>query len=102
MRRFSTLTDHIKIYVSQCVNGCMCACMHHLYCMLQADGEDLTEKVRNLKLEAICFLNITSYGSGANAWGNPSPRDRVFRPQLMDDGKIEIVGFWASTFVSHL
>ena len=67
---------------------------------MQADGEDLTDKIRNLKLEAICFLNITSYGSGNNPWGNPSSRDRNFRPQLMDDGKFEIIGFWSSTFVS--
>ena len=67
---------------------------------LQVDGEDFTDKIRALRLEAICFLNISSYGSGFNAWGNPSSRDRNFRPQKMDDGKIEIVGFWASTFVS--
>jgi len=66
---------------------------------MQGDGDNLTDKIKSLRLEAICFLNIPSYGAGTNPWGNPSSRDRVFKPQAMDDGKIEIVGFWASTFV---
>ncbi len=48
---------------------------HHV--TSQGDGEDLTSKIRQLKLESICLLNIPSYGSGTNPWGNPSSRDQV-------------------------
>jgi len=73
---------------------CVCVCC-------QGDGEDLTERIRSLRLESICFLNISSYAAGSDAWGTPSSRDPVFKPQLMNDGKIEIVGFWASTMVGE-
>jgi hypothetical protein len=82
----------------------------------------MTSMIRQLRLEAICFLNIPSYGSGNNPWGSPPPgatNGQVgtspfaipcsmtivsfqfkIGPQSMEDGMIEIVGFWASTFVS--
>jgi diacylglycerol kinase (ATP) len=82
-RKFATLTDNIRII---------------------GDGYDMTSMIRQLRLEAICFLNIPSYGSGNNPWGSPPPgaTNGQFKigPQSMEDGMIEIVGFWASTFVS--
>ncbi len=47
------------------------------YDITQGDGEDLTPKIRQLKLEAICLLNIPSYSAGTNPWGNPPFRDQV-------------------------
>lgn len=76
LRKFSSMTDHITIW---------------------CDGEDLTPQIRSLRLEAICFLNIPSYGAGTNPWGTPSSRDK-FKSQSMEDQVIEVVGFWSSTF----
>lgn len=78
LRKFANLTDNIK---------------------LVCDGNDLTSTVRQLRLEAICFLNITSYGSGCNPWGSPvvAPGQK-FGPQALDDEMIEVIGFWSTTF----
>lgn len=43
------------------------------YSLSQGDGHDFTQHIRQLRLEALCFLNITSYGSGNNPWGAPPP-----------------------------
>ncbi|KAL5475850.1 hypothetical protein EMCRGX_G025720 [Ephydatia muelleri] len=74
-RKFANLTDSIE---------------------LEGDGVDLTEQIRDLKLEAILLLNIPSYASGTNPWGSPSGRD-THGPQKFDDGKIEIIGLSALT-----
>ncbi|XP_019848920.1 PREDICTED: diacylglycerol kinase zeta-like [Amphimedon queenslandica] len=81
LRKFANMTDSIRLI---------------------GDGHDFTQHIRQLRLEALCFLNITSYGSGNNPWGAPPPGTFSGRHQIgaqaMDDGLIEIVGFWASTF----
>ncbi|XP_064397829.1 diacylglycerol kinase zeta-like isoform X2 [Halichondria panicea] len=76
LRRFHNMTDHIQLW---------------------GDGEDLTPKIRALKLEAICLLNIPSYSAGTNPWGTPPFRDQRIEAQKMDDGRIEVLGFWAAT-----
>jgi diacylglycerol kinase (ATP) len=76
-RKFADLTDYITIV---------------------GDGVDLTPRIRAQRLEAICFLNIPSHGAGTNPWGTPPSRDPKIGPQFIDDGRIEVVGFWASTF----
>ena len=48
----------------------------------QCDGEDYTLQIRTLRLEAICFLNITSYRAGTNPWGTPSSRDVIHSPNI--------------------
>jgi diacylglycerol kinase (ATP) len=75
-RKFADLADYIKII---------------------GDGIDLTPRIQAQRLEAICFLNIPSYGAGTNPWGTPSSHTKL-GPQVIDDGRIEVVGFWASTF----
>ncbi|EDV19778.1 uncharacterized protein TRIADDRAFT_32945, partial [Trichoplax adhaerens] len=65
---------------------------------LECDGEDLTPKVRELKLCALALLNISKYGAGTTPWGNPNPRDYpTFRAQRFDDGYLEVVGLTASS-----
>jgi len=56
LRRYANLTDHLRLY---------------------GDGEDLTNRIRQLRLEAICFLNIPSHGAGTNPWGTPPTQDQV-------------------------
>eukprot|EP00731_Ephydatia_muelleri_P029976 Em0021g499a len=75
-RKFINLTDHIT---------------------LKGDGVDYTEKLQQLKIETLCFLNIPSYAAGTNPWGNPSTEDKSISPQVIDDGMIEVVGFWATS-----
>uniref|UniRef100_A0A1I8IXP4 diacylglycerol kinase (ATP) n=1 Tax=Macrostomum lignano TaxID=282301 RepID=A0A1I8IXP4_9PLAT len=36
------------------------------------DGVDYTERIKELKLTSLLFLNITKYGAGAAPWGNPA------------------------------
>ena len=45
---------------------------------LKGDGVDYTEKLQQLKIETLCFLNIPSYASGTNPWGHPSSEDKVW------------------------
>ena len=42
----------------------------------QGDREDLTNRIQQLHLEAVCFLNIPSHGAGTNLWGTPPVRER--------------------------
>ena len=48
-----------------------------VFFFLQCDGDEYTSQIRALRLEAICFLNIPSYGAGTNPWGTPSSRDVI-------------------------
>ena len=64
-------------------------CYHEqplLICFLftQGDGEDLTDRIRQLRLEALCFLNIPSHGAGTNPWGTPPTREQVCLPHCME------------------
>ena len=78
------MTIYSSLYVAYM---CVCVCvfesvhlsfnLHACTSHQQCDGEDLTQKIRNLHLEAIVFQNIPSYGSGLNPWGTPSSRDKV-------------------------
>ncbi|XP_059617660.1 eye-specific diacylglycerol kinase [Phlebotomus argentipes] len=55
---------------------------------LECDGKDLTPKLRELKVHAIVFLNIPSYGGGTHPWNKSGGQ---FEPAT-DDGMIEVVG----------
>lgn len=56
------------------------------------DGNDLTAKVQEMKLQCLLFLNIPRYCAGTTPWGNPS-ESQDFEPQRHDDGCIEVIGF---------
>ncbi|XP_060932322.1 diacylglycerol kinase zeta [Limanda limanda] len=56
------------------------------------DGDDLTSKIQELKLQCLLFLNIPRYCAGTTPWGHPS-EDQDFEPQRQDDGCIEVIGF---------
>ncbi|GLG97481.1 Diacylglycerol kinase eta, partial [Gryllus bimaculatus] len=55
---------------------------------LECDGRDLTARLRDLKVHAIVFLNIPSYGGGTRPWN----RAAAAAEQQTDDGLIEVVG----------
>ncbi|XP_068116417.1 diacylglycerol kinase zeta isoform X2 [Hyperolius riggenbachi] len=56
------------------------------------DGQDLTAKIQELKLQCLVFLNIPRYCAGTMPWGNPGEH-HDFEPQRHDDGCIEVIGF---------
>lgn len=55
---------------------------------LECDGKDMTAKLKELRVHAIVFLNIPSYGGGTHPWSNASGSFK----QATDDGLIEVVG----------
>ncbi|XP_055681925.1 uncharacterized protein LOC129789281 isoform X2 [Lutzomyia longipalpis] len=55
---------------------------------LECDGKDLTPKLRELKVHAIVFLNIPSYGGGTHPWNKSGGQ---YEPST-DDALIEVVG----------
>ncbi|XP_022248854.1 eye-specific diacylglycerol kinase-like [Limulus polyphemus] len=56
---------------------------------LECDGQDLTPRLKELRIHAILFLNIPSYGGGTRPWISPGAS---FELQKTDDGLIEIIG----------
>ncbi|RWS26051.1 eye-specific diacylglycerol kinase-like protein, partial [Leptotrombidium deliense] len=61
----------------------------HNYISLECDGVDLTQRLRDLKIHSLLFLNIPSYGGGTRPWGTNSPS---FETPRTDDGLIEVIG----------
>lgn len=55
---------------------------------LECDGKDMTSKLKELRVHAIVFLNIPSYGGGTHPWNNSGGQCK----QATDDGLIEVVG----------
>lgn len=55
---------------------------------LECDGQDYTPKLKDLRMHAIVFLNIASYGGGTHPW---SKTPGTSEPST-DDGLIEVVG----------
>lgn len=57
---------------------------------LECDGQDMTAKLRELKVHSILFLNISSYGGGTKPWGTSGGGQ--FRVPSTEDGMIEVIG----------
>ena len=57
-----------------------------LYC----DGQDMTGRLKELKVHSVLFLNISSYGGGTRPW--PSTATSSFARPKTDDGLIEVIG----------
>lgn len=55
---------------------------------LECDGKDITPKLKELRVHAIVFLNIPSYGGGTHPWNKSGGQ---YEPST-DDGLIEVVG----------
>ncbi|XP_060852935.1 eye-specific diacylglycerol kinase-like isoform X5 [Rhopalosiphum padi] len=53
---------------------------------LECDGKDLTQRIKDLKVHAILFLNIPSYGGGTRPWNKSAGNNST------DDGLIEVIG----------
>jgi hypothetical protein len=56
-----------------------------LYC----DGQDMTGRLKELKVHSVLFLNIPSYGGGTRPW--PTTATAFTKPRT-DDGLIEVIG----------
>lgn len=56
-----------------------------LYC----DGQDMTGRLKELKVHSVLFLNIPSYGGGTRPW--PTTTTAFSKPRT-DDGLIEVIG----------
>lgn len=57
-----------------------------LYC----DGQDMTYRLKELKVHSVLFLNIPSYGGGTRPW--PTAATSTFAKPRTDDGLIEVIG----------
>ena len=63
---------------------------------LECDGKDITPKLKELRVHAIVFLNISSYGGGTHPWNKSGGQ---YEPAT-DDGLIEVVGLTTYQLVS--
>ncbi|XP_025411315.1 eye-specific diacylglycerol kinase isoform X2 [Sipha flava] len=54
--------------------------------LLECDGKDMTQRIKDLKVHAILFLNIPSYGGGTRPWNKSAGNNAT------DDGLIEVIG----------
>lgn len=61
---------------------------------LECDGKDLTQRIKDLKVHAILFLNIPSYGGGTRPWNKSAGNNAT------DDGLIEVIGLTIMQIVS--
>lgn len=59
------------------------------YITLKCDGVDLTNKLKELRVHSLLFLNINSYGGGTRPWATNSP---CYETPRTDDGLIEVIG----------
>eukprot|EP00047_Mylnosiga_fluctuans_P003774 m.230880 g.230880 ORF g.230880 m.230880 type:complete len:858 (-) comp12128_c0_seq1:71-2644(-) len=59
---------------------------------LICDGEDKTQLLVSKRIEAVAFLNISSYAGGTRPWGSRSAVEG-FGPPSLCDGCLEVVGF---------
>jgi hypothetical protein len=67
------------------------------YITLECDGIDLTQRLKDLKVHSLLFLNIPSYGGGTRPWGGNSP---VYETPRTDDRLIEVIGLTTYQLVS--
>ena len=67
------------------------------YITLECDGVDLTQRLKDLKVHSLLFLNIPSYGGGTRPWSGNSP---VYEVPRTDDGLIEVIGLTTYQLVS--
>ncbi|XP_061705739.1 eye-specific diacylglycerol kinase isoform X3 [Cydia pomonella] len=58
------------------------------YIEMECDGRDITHQLRELKVHAIVFLNIPSYGGGTHPWSRSGGPHQA----STEDGYIEVVG----------
>ena len=69
------------------------------YITLECDGFDLTQRLKDLRVHSLLFLNIASYGGGTKPWGGTSP---VYESPRTDDKLIEVIGLTTYQLVGFL
>jgi len=71
------------------------------FIQLECDGVSYTDTIRTKGYHCILFLNISRYSGGTNPWG--AYQDTNFQVQSMNDGRMEVVGFYTSNLAKvHL
>uniref|UniRef100_A0A7E4V577 Diacylglycerol kinase n=1 Tax=Panagrellus redivivus TaxID=6233 RepID=A0A7E4V577_PANRE len=68
------------------------------YISIEADGVDITSKIREFKFHCVLFHNITFYAGGTIPWGSDNS-DEYNKPSPCD-GKIEVLGFTTATLAA--
>lgn len=56
----------------------------------------MTNKIKELKLHCLLFLNIPKYSAGTNPWGTSGS----FETPRTDDGLLEVIGLTTTQLVS--
>ena len=69
-----------------------------LITIFQADGVDITSKIREFKFHCVLFHNITFYAGGTVPWGNDHSEE--YGKPSSCDGKIEVLGFTTATLAA--
>lgn len=87
--RFRNLSRFITLEVWHALRFlCLCLNSHygHEYYKLtaQCDGEDKTELLKAKRIEAVIFLNISSYAGGTRPWGTKAAADDFRAPSVSD------------------
>uniref|UniRef100_A0AC34GT55 Diacylglycerol kinase n=1 Tax=Panagrolaimus sp. ES5 TaxID=591445 RepID=A0AC34GT55_9BILA len=65
---------------------------------IEADGVDISSKIREFKFHCVLFHNITFYAGGTIPWG--SDHSEEYGKPSSCDGKIEILGFTTATLAA--
>lgn len=68
------------------------------YITLECDGVDLTQRLKDLKVHSLLFLNIASYGGGTRPWAGSSP---IYETPSTDDKLIEVIGLTTYQLVRY-
>ncbi|KAK5864312.1 hypothetical protein PBY51_015564 [Eleginops maclovinus] len=84
--KFTSRFHNKRVYVKAGLQKISCSRSLHKELTLQVDAQDIPLP----NIEGLIFLNIPSWGSGADLWG--SEVDSRHRKPRIDDGLLEVVG----------
>ncbi|KAG9511064.1 Eye-specific diacylglycerol kinase, partial [Fragariocoptes setiger] len=62
------------------------------YVTLYCDGQDMTGRLKDLKVHSVLCLNVPYFASGTRPWPPTTPTNLSFTTPKTDDGLIEVIG----------